>query len=95
VPRANVRGRFGRGSRLVKVDFAFLLVKTKFKSPYVARVFSPRVIYENVDIVFIEIYRIRFASDFLEKYLQFKETLISFNNKQQWRHNLALCYGKC
>ena len=35
--------------------------------------------------MFIKIYRIRFESDFLEK-LQFKETLISFNNKQQWHH---------
>jgi hypothetical protein len=41
--------------------------KAKFKSPcnfeespYVAiRVFSPLVIYENVDIMFIEFYRIR------------------------------------
>jgi hypothetical protein len=39
--------------------------KAKFKypcnleeSPYVARIFLPRAIYENVDIVFIEIYGI-------------------------------------
>ena len=40
---------------------------------YIYLVFSPRVIYENVDNVFIEIYRIREV---------FKETLISFYNKQ-------------
>ena len=41
--------------------------KAKFKlpcnfeeSPYIARIFSPGVIYENVKVVFIEIYRIRY-----------------------------------
>jgi len=41
------RGRRGRDRMVVE------------ESPYVARIFSPPVIYENVDIVFIEIYRIR------------------------------------
>ena len=40
---------------------------------YIYLVFSPRVIYEHVDNVFIEIYRIC---------EEFKETSISFNNKQ-------------
>ena len=40
---------------------------------YIYLVFSPCVIYENVDNVFIEIYRICEV---------FKETLISFNNKK-------------
>ena len=31
----------------------------KFKSPYISLVFLPRVIYDNIDIVFTEIYRIQ------------------------------------
>jgi hypothetical protein len=65
--RAHVGGRFGQRSHLVKVDFALSLVKSEVQvacnfeeSPYVAtHIFSPLVIYENVNIVFIEIYRIR------------------------------------
>ena len=78
--RAHVGGRFGRWS------------KAKFKSPcnfeelpYVAaRVFSPLVIYKNVDIVhvFIEIYHTCISIlkvIFLESNpLRFIETLISF-----------------
>ena len=54
--RAHVWGRFGRRSHLVKVDFDFSLVSSEVQ---VARVFLPRVIYENINIVFIEIYRIQ------------------------------------
>ena len=61
--RAHVGGRFWPRSRLVKVDFAFSLVKSPCnseESPYVAaRIFSPLVIDENVDILFIEICCIR------------------------------------
>ena len=50
----------------MKVDFDFSLVKSEVQValvifeelPYVARIFFPRAIYENVDIVFIEIYGI-------------------------------------
>jgi len=42
--------------------------KAKFKSPcnfeelpYVAHIFLPRVIYENVAIMFVEIYRIHYV----------------------------------
>jgi hypothetical protein len=50
----------------------------------------PRVIYENVDIMFIEIYRIHLS--FLKViFLKsnpfwFKEIVILVNNKQKWRH---------
>jgi hypothetical protein len=47
----------------VELDFAFSWPTTKSKLPcnfeeliYVARIFLPHVIYENVDIVFIGIY---------------------------------------
>jgi hypothetical protein len=52
---------------------------------YIYLVFSPRVIYENVDNVLIEIYRICEV---------FKETSISFNNKQlhHWKGDaIRLC----
>jgi hypothetical protein len=38
-----------------KIDLHLLNIE---ESPYVARIFLPRAIYENVDIVFIEIYGI-------------------------------------
>jgi hypothetical protein len=47
----------------LELEFAFSLVKNEIQvalefeeSTYVASVFLPRVIYENVDIVFIGIY---------------------------------------
>ena len=58
IVRAPVRGRFGRRSRLVKVDFAFSFIKTKFKSPYnyeespyvAVRVFSPHLSFMKMSI---------------------------------------------
>jgi len=39
---------------------ATFLSRVEIETPnYIYLVFSPRVIYENIDIVFIEIYRIR------------------------------------
>jgi len=61
-----LEGDSGEEVTLLRLTSLFRWSKAKFKSPcnceespFVARVFSPGVIYENVDIVFIEIYRIR------------------------------------
>lgn len=45
ISRAHATGQFGRRSRLLRIYFAFLLIKSE--------VFLPRVIYKNVDIMFI------------------------------------------
>ena len=63
--------------------------KMKSKSTYVASVFLPGVIYENVNIVFIGIYNkhLLYPLSILKvifvksNSFRFKETLISFNNK--------------
>ena len=71
--------------------------KAKFKkpcnfeeSPYVAHIFLPRAIYENVYIVFIEIlcYSLSILKvTFLKSNpFRLKETLISFNIKLKWHH---------
>ena len=48
---------------------------------YIFLVFYPCVIYKNVDIVFIEIYRIYPLSILKVIFLTSKETFISFNKK--------------
>jgi hypothetical protein len=60
--------------------------KFEIETPnYIFLVFYPCVIYKNVDIVFIEIYRIYPLSILKVNFLKSKETFISFNNKQR-RH---------
>jgi hypothetical protein len=73
-PGLTLEGNSGKEVALWRLTSPSRWSKAKYKSPcnfeespYVARIFSLRIIYENVDIMFIEIYRIRFESDFLEK----------------------------
>jgi hypothetical protein len=64
---------------------ATFISQVEIKTPiYIYLVFSPRLIYENVDNVFIEI-----------SYPEvFKETLISFNNEQlRHRKRDAIRFG--
>jgi hypothetical protein len=66
-PGLTLEGNSGEEVALWRLTSLSRWSKAKFKSPcnfeespYVAiRVFSPLVIYENVDIMFIEFYRIR------------------------------------
>jgi hypothetical protein len=53
---AHVGGRFGQRSRLVKINFAFSLLKSEVQ---VTLYFIHLSFMKNVDIMFIEIYRIR------------------------------------
>jgi hypothetical protein len=64
-PGFTLEGDLGKEVTLWELTSLSRWSKAKFKSPcnfeellYVARVFLPRVIKENVNIVFIEIYRI-------------------------------------
>ena len=66
----------GEEAALWRLTSLSRLLKAKFKlpcnfeeSPYVTRIFLPCVIYENVNIMFTEIYVSMkyFESDFLEK----------------------------
>ena len=74
---------------------ATFVSKVEIETPnYIFLVFHPCVIYKNVDIMFIEIYRIYPLSILKVIFLKSKETFISFNNKQQ-RHWKGDAIGLC
>jgi len=78
-PGLMFEGDSGKQVTLLRLTSLSLRSKEKFKlpynfeeTPYVDPVFLPRVIYENVNILFIEIYRIQyFESGFSGKVINF------------------------
>ena len=99
---AHIRGRFGRRSRLVKVDFAFLIRLSRL----VILKSRPRIfttfhlwkcryhVYWNLSYP-LSILKVIFLKSNPLVPLQFKETLISFNNKQELRHWKGVTIKHC